>query len=162
MLIPLGLLFYMAYLNKAVGDPLYFLHVLPKFGTGRTGGRIILPYQVAWRYFKIFWTVPWREYNFKIALLEFISTLFFGSLLLWAWLKRIGRQSSLIFSFLALITPTLTGTLTSMPRYLLVCFPCFILIGMIKNRKIYLPLYLLSFILLVICTMFFIRGYWIA
>lgn len=161
-LAPLGLIFYMLFLQKTVHDPLYFFHVQPSFGAERSGQRIILPYQVVWRYLRIFWTVPFRTYSCRIACLEFFSTLVAATLLVWAWLKKKIRQSYLVFSFLTLVVPTLTGTLSSMPRYVLVCFPIFMVFGTIKNKFIQGVLAVVSFSLLLLLTALFTSGHWVA
>ena len=45
-----GLLTYMWYLKKVFADALLFIHVQPEFGVARETNRIILLYQVFWRY----------------------------------------------------------------------------------------------------------------
>jgi hypothetical protein len=47
----------MYYLKANFGDPLLFFRVQPHFGAGRAGGRLILLYQVFWRYLKMLLTV---------------------------------------------------------------------------------------------------------
>jgi hypothetical protein len=156
----LGLVLYMLYLNKAFSDPLLFLHSQPYFGAERTGGKLILLYQVFWRYTKMLLTVDIHSLVYYTVFLEALSGLLFLLLTLIAF-KRI-RISYAIFGFLAYITPTLTGTLSSMPRYVLILFPCFILLGRIRNFRFQRIWWILSAILLGINTALFIRGYWIA
>ncbi|MDP3998627.1 MAG: hypothetical protein Q8P89_03360, partial [bacterium] len=146
-LIPVGLISYMVYLNNFVGDPLAFMHAQPAFGAQRTGGEIIFLPQVLWRYFKIFSTVPFTYYDFWIAFLEFFVFSVVVLTLIWFW-KKEARRSYLIFSFLALIGPTLTGTFSSIPRYAGVLFPIFIFYGLIKNKRLVTFLYAGSFLLL--------------
>jgi hypothetical protein len=57
LLVPVGLLFYMRFLSIGYGDSLMFVHVQTFFGAGRSADRIILLYQVFWRYFKMLVTV---------------------------------------------------------------------------------------------------------
>lgn len=160
-LIPAGLLSYMWYLNNLVGDPLAFIHDQPAFGAQRTGGEIILLPQVYWRYLKIFLTTPLANYDFWIALLEFFIFNLMLLSLWWAWKRKI-NPSYLIFSFLALVGPTLTGTFSSIPRYSVVLFPIFIGYGLIKNKGIKISLFLLSFFLLIILAILFTRGFFVA
>ena len=157
----LGLGTYMFYLWKNFGDPLYFFHVQSEFGAGRQESLILLP-QVIWRYLKILWTArpfDWKYFSYLQDLLLSLGGL--GALLVW-W-KKI-RPSYLVFSLAAFILPTLTGTLSSMPRYLLVCFPLFMLLGEFYQKKLGWSYLLLtvSAILLIINTILFVQGYWVA
>lgn len=157
--IGLGLFSYMAHLYINYGDALYFLHAQPSFGAGRSD-KLILLYQVIYRYIKMLFTVYPLSLVFLTVVQEFVSSIFFLFLLLKGVLK--GRFSYYIFSFLAFITPTLTGTFSSMPRYVLVLFPAFILIGQTKNRLLFQAYIIVSVILLIINTILFTRGYWVA
>lgn len=155
-----GLLLYMYYLNVSFHDPLYFLHAQPAFGAGRSGDKIILLYQVFWRYFKMLFTVPVTSLLYYTVSQEFLSAVIFLFLSLLAF--KFTRRSYAIFGILAYILPTLTGTFSSMPRYVLVLFPAFIILGRIKNQTIRHWLYAISLLLLIINVMLFTRGYWVA
>jgi hypothetical protein len=157
----LGLLAYMTYLYIKFNDPLLFSHVQEEFGAGRQTGKFILLYQVIWRYIKMIFTVDRTNPLYFTIWLEFISAISFFSLLIWGFVKRI-RPSYLIFSLLAITLPTLTGTFSSMPRYVLVAFPVFILLAQIKNKWFNYIYPTISIILLIICTAMFTRGYWIS
>jgi Gpi18-like mannosyltransferase len=167
LLIPLGLLIYMRYLALNYQDPLMFLHVQPGFGAGRSVDKLIMLYQVFWRYLKMVATTKLDPLYFTVWL-EFLTGAGFFALLLFAYfaryklvyLKKI-RLSYLIFAALAYIVPTLTGTFLSMPRFVLVLFPCFIALALIKNRLFYISLLAICCLLLAISTIFFTRGYWI-
>lgn len=150
-LIPLGLLYYMRFLSIKFGDPLMFLHAQ----------KIILLYQVFWRYFKMLWLVEKQSLTYFVVVLEFVSAVGFLALLWLAYRKRL-RLSYLVFAVLSYLTPTLTGALSSMPRYVLTLFPCFITLSLIESRVIRYALLIVSFLLLVACTVLFTRGYWIA
>lgn len=157
----LGLIGYMAYLAKTFGDPLYFLHVQSEFGAGRTEGFVSYP-QVLWRSIKILLTAePWtlRYYTY---VLEFLAG-FIGLIgLLVASMKV--RLSYIIFALGAFFTPTFTGTFSSMPRYILVCFPLyFILMNLLVDRPRLRTIILGVFsISLVVNTVMFIQGYWLS
>ncbi len=156
-----GLAIYMAYLGKSFSDPLYFLHAQPAFGASRNSEKIILLYQVFFRYLKMLFTFNLQPFFYFTLNLEFFSSLLFLLLLFFSFKKKI-RMSYNIFAALAYILPTLTGTFSSMPRYVLVLFPCFAVLGLIKS-KFWRRLLLVSFyLLLLICTALFTRGYWIA
>jgi Gpi18-like mannosyltransferase len=156
-----GLLGYMYYLWLTFGDPLYFLHVQAEFGSGRQESLVLLP-QVIWRYVKILWTARPFDWKYFVYAQEFFLSLGVLSALI-VWYKRI-RPSYLVFSLLSFILPTLTGTLTSMPRYVLACFPLFLLLGQYYSVKSLSRTLLLtaSVILLIINSVLFIQGYWVA
>ncbi len=157
----LGLLAYMLYLHVEFNDPLLFAHVQSSFGAGRETDKLVLIYQVFWRYLKMVFTVDRSNPLYFTVWLELLSTLSFVGLLIWGFLKKV-RTSYLIFSIPGLLLPTLTGTLSSMPRYVLVLFPGFIVLGMIKHKWVQSLLVIIFTILLMICTALFTRGYWIA
>lgn len=160
LLVPFGIVSYIIYLNITVGDPLAFIHSQPAFGANRSGDEIIFLPQVTFRYMKIFLTVPLTNYDYWIAFLEGIS--FFAVLVaLIINIKRI-RLSYTVFSLLAILIPTFTGTLSSMPRYVLAVFPIVILLSLISNNSIKILLLVVSNIFLIILTMLFTRGHFIS
>lgn len=152
-----GLVAYIFYLWKVYGDPLLFVHSLPAFGVGRSGEEIILLPQVIFRYFKIFSTIPFFTHDALIALLE-LSLFFIFLFILLLNITKI-RLSYLIFGIFAIMTPTLSGTLSSIPRYLLTVFPVFVIFAQYKHKKALLGLFI---IFLIILTAFFLRGYFVA
>ena len=158
-----GLFTYMGFLWETVRDPLYFIKVQPGFGAGRNINKVIMLYQVFWRYLKMIFTINVGEDPMYFTIwIELLIALLFLALLTVAWLKYKKlklRVSWLIFSSLAYLLPTLTGTFSSMPRYVLVCFPCFLLLAKLKPSRYF---YWLSGGLLLICSFLFVRGYWIA
>jgi 4-amino-4-deoxy-L-arabinose transferase-like glycosyltransferase len=162
LLILSGLLIYMWYLNKTVGDPLYFIHVQPFFGAQRTGGKIILLYQVFWRYLKMLVTVEKMTPTYFVCLLEFFSGLAFLVLTIFTYLRL--RLSYFVFMALAYLVPTLTGTFSSLPRYVLICFPGFILLSLWSEKYRWLKrLYpVIAVIFLVVSVILFARGFFVA
>jgi len=162
ILVPaLGLLGYMLYLSLRFDDPILFAHVQKDFGAGRETAKLVLLYQVIWRYLKMIFTVERQNPIYFTLWLELLSSLYALSLLVWGYISKI-RPSYLLFSFLAFLLPTLTGTFSSMPRYVLVLFPIFIKLAQIKNTYLRYALLTVHIILLFICTLLFTRGYWIA
>ena len=161
-LIPLGLLFYMRFLAIRYGDPLMFAHVQTFFGAGRSGDKIILLYQVFWRYFKMLITVDKQTLVYFIVVLKSLSAMSFLVFIIFTYLRR--WYSYLVFMTLAFIAPTLTGTFSSLPRYVLVLFPAFILLSLWSEKyrwvRIIYPTIAIS--LLIFCLLLFTRGYWVA
>jgi Gpi18-like mannosyltransferase len=159
LFVPIGLVSYMVFLSTNFSDPLYFLNAQPAFGAARSAAPIILPPQVMYRYFKILITVPVSTYPFWTAFLELAFTVLPLVLVLVFWKKV--RLSYLVFVLGGLIVPTLTGTLSSMPRYSLMVFLIFPFF--VQKYERFLPLvYLIFLILQVILLSLFIRGYWVA
>jgi hypothetical protein len=157
-----GLLSYMLFLWYVFGDPLYFLHVQSEFGAGRQESLVIFP-QVVWRYIKILVTYQPHDLKYLSIIQELVFSLLTGLGLLIGWYKKIPVQY-ILFSAICFIIPTLTGTFSSMPRYILVCFPLYILLAQgLENRRWLFWAYLVgSILLLSLNTMLFIQGYWVA
>lgn len=160
-LIPLGLLGFMAYLWKSVGDPLAFYHTQPLFGAQRSGSEIILLPQVLWRYLHIASTFAVDSYVYWIALFE-LAMLGLAVFLLWFGYKRNISKSLLAYSLAVVLLPTLTGTLSSFPRYVLSAFPLFLVLGdrKLTVRKILLSIFFLFG--LVLFTTLFLRGHFVS
>lgn len=160
LLVPVGTAAYMFYLHKATGDALMFIHSQPAFGANRSGGDLVILPQVLWRYAKIYATVSPNNYDFWIAVLELLMFILVLYLLWKAWKANLSR-SWIYFSLAAVIGPTLTGTLSSVPRYVLAAFPIFIVIALSSGRtkKLY---YITSLALLIVLTMLFSRGHWVS
>jgi len=129
-----GLLSYMFYLWQKFDDPLYFFHVQSEFGGGRQENLILYP-QVVYRYLKILITARPFDFKYLAYIQEFISGTI-GLILILYSSKKI-KLSHLIFVLGAFFVPTLTGTFSSMGRYILVCWPIFFVISdWLKNKKI--------------------------
>ena len=158
----LGMLGYMLYLWYTFNDPLYFAHVQSEFGAGREERLVLLP-QTLWRGLKIIMSVP-----LDIRFLTYFQELFFTCLVLMGLLvgfrkKVVMPYSWLIYALLAVLLPTTTGTLSSMPRYVLVAFPFFVILAQLQLPKLArYTIYGISGALLLWNTMVFIQGYWVA
>ncbi|MDA1079237.1 MAG: hypothetical protein O2840_00940 [bacterium] len=160
-----GLVAFMSFLQYEFSDPLYFFHVQSEFGSGRQESLILLP-QTLWRGVKILATVPisriWLTYAQELLL----TVLAFTTLAYGYWKRQQLKvpTSWLIFTLGVLVLPTLTGTLSSMPRYILVAFPLFYIWSqlLLKNTLARVILILLSVSLLIYNALLFIQGYWVA
>lgn len=159
LLAPFGTLFYMLFLRLNFNNPLYFLTSQPLFGAERSAGNLIFLPQVIYRYLKIFIMVPLNSQLFFNAFLEFIFTTATLTCLVLFYKKM--RFSYFIFTLGCVILPTLTGTLSSMPRYSLMGF--LLLPFIVQAIKRYHSLLLTIFVTIgIVLISFFIRGYWIA
>lgn len=155
-----GLVSYMSYLWLRFNDPFYFFHVQAEFGGGRQESLISYP-QVLYRYIKILITARPFDFKYFAYLQEFIAGTI-GLILLIIASKKI-KLSHLFFTLGAFFIPTLTGTFSSMPRYLLICWPIFFVIAdLLKNKKLRYLYFIISTIFLTINTILFIQGYWVA
>jgi len=161
---PLGFISYIYFLWKNTNDPLIFLHQVSIFGDQRSSRLILLP-QVFYRY--IFKILPSINYHYFPIIfttyLEFIVSILFLCLILYGFSKL--RISYSLFSLFAFLIPTLAGSFSSMPRYVLAIFPVFILLSLTLSKKPKMYLYLVlsvMLILMVISTSLFWRGYWLS
>lgn len=160
LLIPLGLIAYMAYLAVAKGDALAFMHVQQYFGANRTSESVVFLPQVLWRYGRILTSVSRVSLIYWVAVTELVLCM--GALIAIVFGFRQKRfQPLLLYSLGVLMIPTLTGTFSSIGRYILSAFPIFIYLGSIwVGRRLFLPV---VFILgLVIACSLYLAGYFIA
>lgn len=101
--------------------------------------------------------------NYSInQLLDFLTTIFFLSVLI---LGRYKIPSSLwIFSMLSILIPVSSGTLISMPRYVLSSIGAFIIMGKFLDDKPRLANFLWAAALFVqaFLAVLFVSGYWVA
>lgn len=158
-----GFAIYICYLWMRTGDPLNFLHTVSIFGAQRSGNFILLP-QVFYRY--VFKVLPNLNYtvfsSFFPSVFEFVIALVFLGISILAFWKT--RFSYAIYLALGYLIPTLSGSFSSLPRYVLILFPAFVVLAQIlaKKKSLLVAFSLISFILLAICLAFFTRGYWIS
>ncbi len=163
----LGLAIYCFYLWKTTGDPFFFLTSQPIFGANRSSHLIFL-LQVYWRYLKIFFTANW-DFRYFVSILEFSFFSFVLIILILDLIKNCKlkiknweRIALNIFSFVNLILPTLTGTFSSIPRYVLFSLSFFIYLAQIKNvfiKYLVIGIFLIFHILLL---GYFSQGYFIS
>lgn len=158
----LGLLGYMGFLQQHYHDALSFMHVQSSFGAGRESSKLVLYPQVVWRSLKILLTSRPFDWKYFTYVNEFLAGTL-GLVGILAAVRKI-RLSFLVFALLSFILPTLTGTFSSMPRYLLTCFPIFIALGFLGEKQpwIYRLWILISIALLIINSVLFLQGYWVA
>lgn len=162
----LGISTYCFYLWFRYGDPLYFFHAQEYFGAHRSTS-LISPPQVIFRYLKIFITAN-KNFQYYVAVNE-LFFFFFVSLLLLIDLKNILRKKPFnlsrlglnVFSFTNVLVPTLTGTLTAIPRYSLLSLSIFFALAEIENKLIKVILLIIFLILHIVFLGLFIQGYYV-
>jgi len=156
-----GFMLFCFYLNKHFSDPFFFAQVQSGFGASRQTDKLILFHQVVWRYLKMMFTIKGNGALFFTITQEFFISLLVLGLLIWGVIKKI-KKPYLIYSFGSFLLPTLTGNLSSMPRYISLIFPLYFILDGIKNKWLKLVILVVSGTLLVINTALFVRGFWIA
>lgn len=159
-----GILAYMYFLWQTAGDPLVFYNKVDIFGAQRNSSLILLP-QVFYRY--LFKIIPSLDYTYFPVVfttwLELVTSIVFALLLIYAFFKQ--RASYVAFFAAAFLLPTLSGSFSSLPRYVLIIFPAFLLASKILDRINKAWRYLIYFSLLlafVVSGSLFLRGYWIS
>lgn len=161
--IPVGLLAYMYYLQRSVGDMFAFYNNLATFGEQRSSRPITLP-QVFYRY--IVKILPNLNSTFFPVIFTTILEFSFGVvfLIISTYSFFVQRFSYATFVFLGYLIPTFSGSFSSIPRYVVVLFPVYILIAkyLSKSKILLFVFCLTSVILLIISFSLFARGYWIA
>ncbi|MDP2632629.1 MAG: hypothetical protein Q8P25_02815, partial [Candidatus Curtissbacteria bacterium] len=128
------------------------------FGNERSTESIILLPQVLYRYVKILLSTT--GLLFTSALLEVTATIF--ALILVISIRKKIPKEWFVFSLFTIFIPTLTGTLSSMPRYIIVVFPIYIALATIKSNVVKIILAIIFTSLLLILTGMFAQGYWVA
>lgn len=164
LIIFLGLAGYMLYLKLQTGDPLNFLNTVGIFGGQRSSTLILLP-QVFYRYF--FKILPNLSFSYFpvvfSAFLEITTAIVFLALSVWAFFRL--RFSYAVYLVLGYLIPILSGSFSSLPRYVIVLFPAFILIALWVSKLpgyVKLAFFTILFVLSAIALSLFSRGYWIA
>jgi len=153
LLLPLGLLTYMVYLYFTFGDPLQFIHAQSLWRRS-----ITFPLRTIYRYFRIFLTVSPKIVQYWVALFEFLFFLFGLWVSLKLWLRK--EFSSAIYLLTATLVSSFTGTLQSVPRYIITVFPLYIFLsGIKKGRRVYL---IVSGVLQLVLLFLFLNSIFVA
>ncbi len=162
-IIPIGLLSYMVYQWMITGDPLAFYHLQKIVGEQHQGGLTLLP-QVYLRYIKMLTTTDFYNPIYSTILLEFVVGVVFFILPIYGFFQKI-RLSYLIFALVSFLLPTIQGSFSSVPRYVLILFPSFLSLAIMMNRfSLWLKILIFSSLIIWLGfeTMMFIRGYWVS
>ncbi|MBU1031781.1 glycosyltransferase family 39 protein [Patescibacteria group bacterium] len=163
LLVPFGLGAYMWYLYLTIGDPIAFYNLQRLIGEQHQPGITTLP-QVYFRYIKMMATTSIQNPIFQTVVLEFLVGLAFFLLPIYGYFKKI-RFSYLIYAMIGFVAPTIQGSFSSTPRYVLILFPSFLAAAIFVTKLpklIKVVFLLLSFFVLIIETALYLRGYWVA
>lgn len=157
-----GLIGYMWYLGVEYSDPLLFIHSQSAFGANRSSGEIILLPQVLFRYVKILLTVHPKTLTFWISFTEVSTFLLSVFLCLFSYRTKVNR-SIIAFSLLVLLFPTLSGTLSSIPRYALASIVLPIAFSLLIKKNSYRILILVcGFVIQAIFASIFFAGFFVS
>lgn len=157
LLIPAGLLLFMAWLAHTVGDPIAFVH------TQQTvfHHRFSPPWATLWNAFPALSQAPDRIFLLRDAI-DLICVLAFGALIVWGV-----RHQPLSLTFysaavwlLAISYRMSLWPLESSARYMLAAFPCFLLLARLTDRHpiVRAALLCLSAAGLIMLAQYFVRG----
>lgn len=155
-----GLLGYMYFLYVQFGDPLMFIHVQSLFGASRSDGTIILLPQVIYRYFRIVVTATPTTILYARSCLELLT--FSLSLVVLYLYRHKLSLAAIIFCLSAIILPTLSGTLSSFARYLLVALPLFVILSDSLSKRLFWIIVCLQYGILIGAVALFVQGIFIA
>lgn len=153
LLIPLGLVAYSLFLYFKFADPLAFFHSLGSWGKST----LTLPPQTIYRYLKILTQVSPKLSVYYVALLELVSSIY-GLLLAIYYFQKM-NLGYVVYILLGVLIPMMTGTLQSLPRYLISIFPIFLIPAKTKPMYFIVPL---SFSLQAILFYAFLNGLFIS
>ncbi|MDA1317278.1 MAG: mannosyltransferase family protein [bacterium] len=164
----LGFSTFMVYLWFTTGDPLRLAHSQVDFNQNRSAS-FVFPLQVVWRYLKIFYTAQ-GNFQYFIAVVEFVLTSMVVVILSYdAWQIYKKRYSHVftraglnLFAWLSILLPISTGTLLSVPRFILPLFAVFIVLAELPNKWMKASILILFLILHTILLMAFIQGYFVS
>ncbi len=161
-----GLLSYMWYSFRNYGDFFAFYNLQTLVGEQRSDHIILLP-QVFYRYVvRILPDISWDYLPvvFTLLLELLVATLFLAIIVL--SFKKV-RWDYWVYLVLGYVIPTLTGSFSSLPRYVVVLFPAFIISAIFmegKKSNMYLRvgIYIVSAIIGVLAEILFFRGYFVS
>ena len=153
----------MLYQGLVFGDPLAFYNLQTVVGQQHQQGIVLLP-QVYFRYSKMVLTVDQSNPIYQTIWLEFLVGIMFFLLPIYGYFKKI-RLSYLFYAMAGFILPTIQGSFSSTPRYVIILFPAFLAFAILFNsltKPLKVVYFIISIILLGIETALFLRGYWVA
>lgn len=158
-LIPAAFVGYLFYINQISGDWQNLFTTMRIWNQSEP----TIPIQVAYRYLKIFLSVPPQTLVFWVAVFEALSVAFYVAMLVFSFKKM--RFSYWIFFAVSILIPSLTGTFSGMPRYGLHLYPFFLSIALFLERKsldFKLRYFIISLALFLFAITLFTRGYFVS
>lgn len=149
-----GLIIYCIYLFYTTGNPFYF--IISELEWDRS---VALPGLNILTAINFLATYGLKPESFTILSDIFFTVLGIGlAIRTWKYLP----PSYSIYTFLSLYLPLATALILSMPRFVLVIFPLFIVLAEIKNKIFNLGYIIISLTLLFLYFNFFLRVIWVS
>lgn len=151
---PVGFILYCWFLYTKTGDFFYFLvsetHwqreiTIPVFGFWDTLTTLVKPGFIS-GHFNSFLDLLFAIFGLGLVIRTF----------------RFLSPGYSLYSIFSIALPLFTPSLSSIPRFVLVIFPIFILIAFTKNKYIVLAYQVISLMLLSVFAVLFINGYWVS
>ena len=152
-----GIFAYMYYLWAQTGDALAFLHAQ----SGWNKSSFTMPWVTASNYLRALTTVFVPDLTHLVVAIEVMITVILIYLLIKFWRSPRFAPAYKWYSLATLALPLATGSLGSMPRFLLALFPVFLIIPLLPRAT---RLFTYSFFLItaMLGIVLFTRGYWYA
>lgn len=154
LLSPLGFLAYSIFLYYQTSDPFYFITAEKNWQRD-----LSLPWFGFWNALENI-TTPGFITHYFMTVLDLLFAIFGVGFVIRSF-RFLPPQYS-IYALISIILPLLTSTLSSIPRFLLVIFPIFILIALVKNKFLTLAYQVISLMLLSLFIVLFVNGFWVS
>ncbi|MFH1508818.1 MAG: mannosyltransferase family protein [bacterium] len=160
LLIPLGIISYMIFLWNKFGDPLTFINA-QKVWSRELGEGIIGFFSTLTTYFNDFLTMLTGGQAYHLAnSFDFIAFVLFFVLAIIIAIRF--RVSYGLMMVLFLLASSVTGTLISTTRYVIVLFPAFIYLARVLKREyLYIMVLVTSVLLYALFLNMFLNNYWV-
>jgi len=155
-----GMVLYMIYLQITYSDPFFFIKAQHYWCEAALHCQITFPLKPITDYAELI-LVGWVRPALSTVFIDWTTTVVFLIMLIPVF-KKLGRIYFLYSAFV-LLSPLLSGSTTSMVRYVLAAFPVFFLFPLvIKPRLALILLVILMFILQLRFIALFTAGFWVA
>lgn len=163
LIVPIPLILYMIYNQHTWNDYLYFVHAHGNLGNSREVSNLVFPVITVYRYLKIFMTVSTSQYEFWVAVLEFVSLVISTLGIIFSFIKKI-RPSYQLLTISLVSLPLLSGTLSGFPRYLILSFSIFLslVLQIDKRKRLFQFILASSIIFQAILLMLFSQGWYVS
>ena len=126
LLVPLGLVAFMTYIWQVTGNP--FAVIQAQAASGRSTSPIFfLRPMITF----IIHPRAFAGWGFEPLAIAIVVLVFFCTYMLVKWKE----WALAAYSFLSVVLPLSTGTLTSIPRYMMVVFPIYIVLARVKGQQ---------------------------
>ncbi|GEM_PF-342176 len=152
-----GLLAYMTYLYFSAGTPFAFANAQSSWGKAAFQS----PIETVAEYVRAVTLQFTPDLTHAVVVVEILSLILGTYLIVGVLTKKQLPRSYIVLLLANLLFPLLTGSLGSMPRFILNLFPGLVIFSKWKPRRLILY-YSASALIMLFGTILFVRGYWYA